>query len=169
MQPMTEKAISDTQTLSLFTSSAEKLQELAGELSETELDKTSEPGGWRIREIIHHLADDCDVWSMCIKKAIATPGVTIRFEGFPGNEEWARALEFDRRGTDAALQLIAAHRRYLAELTEHFSDRWDSTVKLANAEGEIVREMTVQGMVGMLAEHMLDHVHSIEKAQLKGG
>jgi hypothetical protein len=162
---MTEQTLSNDEILSLFTSSAEKWQSLVQSLSETDLDLLNEADGWTIRQIIHHVADDCDVWSMCIKKAIATPGVQVRFEGFPGNEAWAQALDFERREIVTAMDLIVAHRRYLTQLLEYFSDAWDRSVKLVNAEGEIVAEMTVGEMAKMLAEHMLEHVEAIEKTK----
>ena len=165
---MTEMTPSDEQILSLFATSAEKLQALVRDLFETDLEVLSEVDGWTIRQIIHHVADDCDVWSMCIKKAIATPGATVRFEGFPGNEAWAQALDFGQREIEPAIDLIGAHRRYLAQLLEHFSDLWDRSMKIANAEGEIVGEMTVREMAKMLAEHMLEHVGTIEKTRTKG-
>ena len=162
---MTEQTLSNNEMLSLFTSSAEKLRSLVQSLSERDLDFRSEADDWTIRQVIHHVADDCDVWSMCIKKAIATPGVLVRFEGFPGNEAWAQALDFEQREILPAIDLIGAHRRYLAQLLEHFSGAWDRSVKFANAEGEIVGEMTVGEMVKMLTEHMLEHVETIEKAK----
>ena len=160
---MTEQRLSDEEVLALFLSGAEKLQALVESLSVANLDLSGEAGGWSIRQIIHHVADDCDVWSMCIKKAIATPGVLVRFEGFPGNEVWADSLDFDRRETGTALSLIRAHRQYLAQLLKHFSHAWDRSVRLANAEGEIVREMSVREMVKMLTDHMLEHVQQIEE------
>jgi hypothetical protein len=164
---MAEMLLSDEQVLSLFTSSAEKLQALVRDLSEADLDILSEADGWTIRQIIHHITDDCDVWSMCIKKAIATPGVSVRFEGFPGNEAWAQALDFGSRPTGSAIDLLGAHRRYLVQLLNHFSKSWDCSVLIANAEGEIVGELTVRKIVYMLAEHMLEHVDTIEKISIK--
>lgn len=160
---MKEQKGSDEQILSLFLSSAERLWTQVQDLSEADLDLPSEPDGWTIRQIVHHVADDGDVWSMCIKKAIATPGVLVRFEGFPGNEAWARALDFEHREVGPALDLIKAHRCYLAHLLEHFSDAWNRSIRLANAEGEVVGEMTVREMVKMLTEHMLEHVETIER------
>jgi len=162
---MKEQTLSDEQILSLFLLGAEKLQAQVQDLPEADLDLPSEPGGWTIRQIVHHVADDGDVWSICIKKAIATPGVLVRFEGFPGNEPWAQALDFGYRGVGPALDLIQAHRHYLAQLLEHFSDAWDRSIRLANAEGEVVREMTVREMLRMLAEHMLEHVETIERTR----
>lgn len=160
---MTKQMPPDEEVLSLFLSSAEKLQAQVENLPEADLDLSRESGNWTIRQIVHHVADDCDVWSMCIKKAIATPGVLVRFEGFPGNEAWARALDFEHREVGPALDLIKAHRCYLAHLLEHFSDAWNRSIRLANAEGEVVGEMTVREMVKMLTEHMLEHVETIER------
>jgi len=160
---MKEQRLSDERILSRFVKSAERLRTLVQGLTEADLDLRSEAGGWSIRQIIHHVADDCDVWSMCIKKAIATPGVLVRFEGFPGNEVWADSLDFDRRETGTALSLIRAHRQYLAQLLKHFSHAWDRSVRLANAEGEIVREMSVREMVKMLTDHLFEHVETVER------
>ena len=159
---MSERVSCDEEILARFRSGAEELRRLVGALSEEKLDLASRPGAWSIRQIVHHLADDCDVWSMCIKKAIATPGVLVRFEGFPGNEPWADALEFDKRPIGTSLELITAHRRYLGELLEHFSSAWGHTVRLANSAGEVVQEMSVREMVEMLADHMQGHIAKIE-------
>ncbi len=162
---MAERELSNDEILSLFSSSAEKLFAFTRSLSKAELGLCSKVGGWTIRQTIHHIAEDCDVWSMCIKKAIATPGVFVRFEGFPGNEAWAAALDYQNREVESALDLIGAHRRYLAQLLEHFPDAWGRSVKFTNAEGKTVGEMTVCEMVKMLTEHMVEHVEIIEKAK----
>jgi hypothetical protein len=86
---MAALAPTDQQILARFIASAEQFQALVCDLPETALDAASAVDGWTIRQIIHHIVDDGDVWSLCIKKAIATPGVMVRFEGFPGNEPWA--------------------------------------------------------------------------------
>jgi len=159
---MGEHVLSDRELLFRFLSGAKQLQGIVENLPEAELDLSREPDTWSIRQIVHHLADDGDVWSMCIKKAIAIPGAIVRFEGFPGNRPWAAALEFDKRPIGTALELITAHRRYLGELLEHFSSAWGRIVRLANSAGEVVREMSVREMVEMLADHMWGHIAKIE-------
>jgi len=164
---MTEQALSNQEILALFTSSADKLHTLVQNLSEAELDFRTDDDAWSIRQIIHHVADDGDVWSLCIKKAIATPGATIQFAGYPGNEVWGQGLDFEKREIWTAIDLIRAHRRYIAQLLEHFSGAWEQSVKFSNAQGEIVGEMTVGQMVKMISEHMWEHVETIEQAMLK--
>ncbi|RPI34580.1 MAG: DinB family protein [Chloroflexota bacterium] len=160
---MTEQPLSQEEILHLFTSSAEQLEELVSDLPDTELDQRTAPGEWSIRQIVHHVADDGDVFSMCIKKALATPGVAVRFEGFPGNEPWAEGMRFNSRSIAPALRLIAAHRSYISCMARDFSDAWDCTVGFANSEGVEQGRMNVGEMLKMLAEHMQEHVCTIEK------
>ena len=94
---MSALTATQAETLALFTSGADDLEQAIQGLSETELDYAGTPDGWTIRQIVHHIADDGDAWSMNFKKALATPGAPIRFEGFPGNDAWAatqRAITF---------------------------------------------------------------------------
>jgi hypothetical protein len=157
---MAEEPLPRAHSLADFVGIADELVTLVGALSDAELDLSRSPGQWSIRQIVHHLAEDGDVWSMCIKKALATPGASVRFEGFPGNEAWADALDYGERDIGFALQLIIAHRQYLAALLRDL-DAWDNSCKLVDAEGEVQREISVGEMVGMLTEHMATHVATI--------
>ena len=160
---MPELTESQENTLALFVAGADRLEAILQDLPEEALDSACAPGEWTIRHIVHHLADDCDVWSMCIKKAVATPGVLVRFEGFPGNEPWADGLAFGCRGVEPAKTLLQAHRRYITHLATHFSDAWDRSFKLGNAQGEVVREFSVREIIEMLTDHMSEHVAVIEE------
>lgn len=161
---------SSEETLSLFLSGIERLERAVEGLSEAHLDLSNAEGEWTIRQIVHHVADDGDVWSMCLKKAIATCGAPIRFEGFPGNEAWAAALAFDRRGIAAALGLLKAHRQVMAELARFFIETWDERyVVIVDEGGKEVQKVTVGQMVHMVAEHLLEHVRVIERIKEKHG
>lgn len=126
-------------------------------------DREAYPGTWTIREIIHHLVDDGDVWCMQIKRAIATPGVTARFEGYPGNEVWAGRLDFEDRDVGPALRLIVAHCAYLIELLTRFGDSWDNTIVIVDVASGSERKMSVLQIVQMLVEHMEEHMAQIEE------
>ncbi len=162
---MKEPELTNQEILDRFRHSGERLQAAVQGLTPEELDTPSESGGWTLRQIIHHVADDGDVWSFILKKAIATPGAAVRFEGFPGNEAWAEGLGFERRSVEPALALVAAHRAFIAGLVADFPDAWEQSVQFLNAEGEVVGAMTVGEIVKMLSEHLLEHVASIEKAR----
>jgi hypothetical protein len=152
------------QILDLFTFTGARFVSVVRPLSESQVNLPTAPGGWTIREVVHHVTDDTDVWSMHIKKAIATPGSIVRFEGYPGNDAWAEALNFADREVQSALDLIEAHHRYLVSLLKHFPDTWEHTVVIVNAEGSRTGQMTVREIIQMLVDHSLEHLDSIESA-----
>jgi len=158
------------EALTLFLSGAERLETAVAGLTESSLDLACTPGEWTIRQMVHHVADDGDVWSMPLKKAIATCGAPIRFEGFPGNEAWAEAMAFNKRSIAASLDLIKAHRQVMAELARYFIDDWDSRyVVIVDEQGQEVQEVTLGQIIGMVTEHFLEHVAAIESIKQKYG
>ena len=158
------------EALALFLSGAERLEAAVEGLTEANLDLSNAPGEWTIRQMVHHVADDGDAWSMPLKKAIATPGAPIRFEGFPGNDAWAEAMAFDRRGIEASIGLIKAHRQVMTELARYFIDGWDSRcVVIVDEHGKEVQAVTLGQIISMVAEHLIDHVVAIEGMKKRCG
>jgi hypothetical protein len=125
-------------------------------------DKEAYPGTWTIREIIHHLVDDGDVWSMRLKQAIATPGAIVRFSGYPGNEVWAGHLDFEDRDVGPAIALILAHYDYMVELLSRFNLSWNDSITLLDMDTDTERSMCVTEIVEMLIEHLQEHIDQIE-------
>lgn len=166
---MSELTPSQKETLALFTSGAEQLEIAVTGLSEKALDYSCTPGEWTIRQIVHHVADDGDVWSMIFKKALATPGVPVRFEGFPGNEAWADALDFDKRPIRNALALIQSHRRFIHELAEHFPDAWERYVAIVDSQGQEIQRVNAEQIIRMISEHLNEHVSTIEAIKQQHG
>jgi hypothetical protein len=162
---------SQRKTLALFTSGAEKLEQAVSGLSEKELDCAFAPGEWTIRQIVHHVADDGDGWSFVLKKALGTPGVGFSFGepgDFPGNEAWSKALACDKRPIQASLSLIKAHRKLIEELAVYFAGSWDNYVTYLDLEGK-KQKFTAAQIIGMLAEHLMEHVTTINAIKKKHG
>ena len=132
---MPELQISQKEALELFISSADRLEMAVTGLSDQALDFSSAPDEWTIRQIVCHLASDGDAWSMPFQTAIATPGATIQFGGFPCNEVWADVLVFDERPVNTAVMHIKSHRRLISELAEHFPDAWGTICGLQRFSG----------------------------------
>ncbi|HMN63211.1 MAG TPA: hypothetical protein PJ988_22785, partial [Anaerolinea sp.] len=88
---------------------------------------------------------------------------------FPGNEAWANGLETHRRGVNAALGLIHAHRAYLAELLAHFPEAWENTIVIHDAAGTMAQPLSVSQMVDMLAGHMREHTASVRAIRAANG
>jgi hypothetical protein len=150
------------ETLVHFTSGADRLEKAITGLTEQELDNSCAPGEWTIRQMVHHVADDGDAWSMPFKKALVTPGARVRFEGFPGNDVWAAALAFDTRPIQASVALVKAHRQHLKELAEHFSNAWEQSVMIVDDQGRDVQAVSVEQILIMIDGHLTEHVTAIE-------
>lgn len=162
---MNSIALSQTQQelLDRFNTAANRFLALIEPLSENELDQREEPGGWSIRQIVHHVSDDGDVWAFQMKRALATPGAPLRLEGFPGNEAWAAALRFDERPIGPDLVLIHAHNRAMAALAAAFPDAWERAVTFPAQEGEQPGAVTVYDMLTFLTEHLQEHAATVKR------
>lgn len=110
-----------------FQGTLANLDAVLADLPEEGLD-WAEEGEWSIREVLHHVAEDCNVYAFIIERALATPNCKVFFGEFPGNQEWGKRLGFGERPVDIALELMHAHRKFLAELLGHFPDRWENKV-----------------------------------------
>jgi hypothetical protein len=157
------------ETLDLFVSSAYKLDKLVSLLTEEELDMSLSPGEWTIRQIVHHVAGDGDAWSMVIQKGLVIPGTLVSFGDAVENEKWASALAFDKRPIRAALALIKCHRHIIAELAICFLEKWDNTVTFKVPGDEEPGHVSVGEIIRMLADHLAEHIATIEAIRKKHG
>jgi len=153
----TQQAILDA-----FTKVIDDLDRLLATIPEEGLDWAKSDDEWSIREIIHHLTDDGNVYTFIIERALATPDCKVFFGGFPGNEQWAERLDFSQRPVQPALNLMHAQRVFVSELVGRFPDRWDNKVGYYNESGEKMAERSVAEMIVMLTEHMQEHLQMID-------
>jgi len=137
------------------------LDSVLAEVPKDGYDWAEKNGEWSIRQVVHHLAEDCNVYAFIIERGLATPGCKIFFGEFPGNMAWSNLLAWHERPVEGARELMHAHRKYLAEMVGHFPDRWDNTVNFYNEENEKLAESSVEKMIVMLTEHMQEHVQMI--------
>ena len=166
---MSEKGMSKEKILENFKSGAEKLGEVIKDLNEEQLDLSLGPGKWSIRQVVHHLVDDGDGVSIEIKMALVLGNARIHIEGHPGNEIWSDKLDFDKRDIDSCLKLIKAHRLYLADLLSHFSNKWDQTMTILDADGKEMQKLTIEEVIRLVNDHMFGHIAKIEEIKKKHG
>ncbi|MEN6571112.1 MAG: DinB family protein [Anaerolineaceae bacterium] len=158
----------DTLLLQRYLAGTQQLKEALYGLTELQLDLTLEPGSWSIRQIVHHLADDGDVYSFVIKRAIASPGSITRFEGFPGNEPWGCALYTSTRKIDSSLKLFEAHRESVAELVEAVPGALKKEALFIGEDGKDM-PFPVDSILLMLIDHLDEHIRSIRDIRAKHG
>lgn len=126
------------------------------------LDWAEKEGEWTVCEVVHHMAEDCNVYAFIIERALATPGCNVVFGEFPGNEPWGKALAWHTRPIEPVRDLMVAHRAYLADLLTSLPDLWENTVYFKDETGKELAEQNVIQMVEMLTEHMAEHTRMIE-------
>ena len=152
--------------LQRFRNGSDQLRNSLSDLNEDQLNLAFEEGAWSIRQIVHHLSDDGDVYSFIIKRAIASPGYATRFEGFPGNEPWGCALCTSRRKIDTSLQLIEAHRKSIAELLESIPGAMQMEAGFIGEDGKEI-QLSIESILLMLIDHMDEHLQTIKNIKIK--
>lgn len=130
-----------------------QLREAAGDLSEGQLDTPYRPGGWTVRQVVHHIADSHMNSYVRFKLALTEEQPTIRpyFE-----DRWAE-LPDSKLPIEISLSLLEAlHKRWatlLRSLTESDLEKTfihpDSGVQ------------TVGNTIGMYAWHGRHHIAHI--------
>ena len=156
MKETQEKMIND------FIHTLDNLNAVMAGVPEAGLDWRENKDEWSIRQIIHHLTDDGNVYTFIVERALATPDCKVFLGGFPGNETWANRLAYDQRPVELAIKLMRGQRAFLAELLRNFPDRWENKVRYHNESGELIAERSVREMITMLTEHLLEHVGMLQ-------
>ncbi|MDQ5825645.1 MAG: DinB family protein [Chloroflexota bacterium] len=143
-------------TLALYMQAPHELQSIMMEIGEGELDLLQRPGGWTIRQIVHHLADADAMQLPRIKMALAEPGRTWVSNAY-SPQGWSDSVDYARMAVGASVNLFVAIREHVAELLQHLPpEAWERYT--VNAHGE---RTSVGSGIGMLASHALEHIDEI--------
>jgi uncharacterized damage-inducible protein DinB len=137
---------------------------LAG-LAEADLDLARTEGKWRIREIVHHIADAEDLWEMAIKSAMGNCGCLFDVSWYIIDNKWAEPLHYATRPVDEALALYRAIRRQVLELLEHVPGAWKKHILFHRGNPDEARRMTVGDIVTWQARHVMIHVEQIRETR----
>jgi uncharacterized damage-inducible protein DinB len=136
----------------------EILRSLVTGLSESELDTPYRPGGWTIRQVVHHLPDSHLNMYVRMKLAMTEDAPTIK----PYDEDkWSR-LEDARTGPVAvSLDLLdALHRRWVLFLRSLRSEDFKRTYVHPETKGP----MTLDQGLALYAWHSKHHAAHIRNA-----
>jgi uncharacterized damage-inducible protein DinB len=132
-----------------------KLHEAVAGLTDAQLDTPYRPGGWTVRQVVHHLADSHIHIYIRFKQALTEDQPTIK----PYDEaRWAEMKEACSAPVDVSLDLIdALHRRWVM-LLENMTD---AEFKRAFHHPER-GVMPLEPAVEMYAWHCRHHVAHIQ-------
>ena len=134
-----------------------RFRELAGSLSESQLEVPYRPGGWTIRQVVHHVPESHMNAYVRIKLALTEDAPTIKtYE----EQLWAELPDVKQCPVDVSLRLLEAlHQRWVV-LLRALSDS-DFRKVFTHKEWGLV---TVDEAVAMYAWHCRHHTAHIESA-----
>src|SRR5512144_298625 len=106
--------------IALYLDGARLVEEAISGLARPDLDKAPDAESWSIRQIIHHLVDGDDLWSLAIKMALGggETGFGLHWYWQESQVQWSQNWAYARRDIGPALALLEANRRYIIDLVE---------------------------------------------------
>lgn len=136
-----------------------KLREAVAELTGAQLDTPYRPGGWTVRQVVHHLADSHIHSYIRFKLALTEDQPTIK----PYDEaRWAELKEARSAPVDVSLDLIdALHRRWVM-LLENMSDA-DFERTFNHPEIGTVRLKAILASYAWHCRHHVAHIQALRK------
>lgn len=139
-----------------------KLTESVGGLAQAQLDTSYRPGGWTVRQVVHHLADSHLNSYVRFRLALTEDDPTVK----PYREDlWAEL--YDARTADIAVSLgllDALHRRWTMLL--HSLDASDWRRRFRHPE---LGSTTIERNVALYAWHGRHHVAQIASLRTRSG
>ena len=143
-----------------------QLRALVERMSEAQLDTPYRPGGWTVRQVVHHLPDSHMNAYVRVKLALTEHAPTIK----PYDEaRWAELP--DTRLTPVAVSLAlveALHARWTALLGSLTPEQWKRTFVHPD-HGRAMTIETATAMYAWHARHHLGHVQLVMKGAAASG
>lgn len=133
-----------------------RLQELTTALSDEQLNKPYRPGGWTIRQLIHHIADSHMNSYIRFKLGLTEDNPTIT--GYD-QDAWAELRDTALTPVSVSVQLLEAIHTRWVNLLEGFSAAdWQRTV----VHPEKGRAVTLNEFLALYAWHCEHHLMQIK-------
>ena len=160
---VTLKELTPEETLERYANCPDELETTVSGLSEEDLGLSSAPGEWNIRQIVHHIADGDDLWSMALKAALARSGVHYSQDWYTTDNAIAEPLDYAGRAIEPALALFRAHRAHIAQLMQHLPDGWERYIFFSWPDVEAEEQVSAGTMIRWQARHAEDHIEAIRR------
>lgn len=139
-----------------YRAGADAVMDAASSLTDAELDRAPDDGGWSARQVVHHLAESEIMSAVRLRRLLAEDGPAIHAYD---EEEYARVLHYDRP-VGAALEAFRAARLLTAELLDRLGDDDWSRAGTHPEHGSY----SVDDWLVIYADHAFDHVDQLRRA-----
>jgi uncharacterized damage-inducible protein DinB len=160
---MTDITLDRSTFLSDYLAAPDRLAQAVAGLDTVSLDRAADATSWTIRQIVHHIVDGDDVWSIGVKAALGNPdGVfTLQWYWDVPQTTWAEQWRYADRDVQPSLELFRANRRHIAQLLAVVPAAWDRAITIS-WRGHDDERVSVAEIVEMQARHALEHIKEIE-------
>ena len=136
----------------------EKLKKLVKNLSYDELELPYRPGGWTIKQVVHHLADSHLNSFIRFKWILTEEKPTIKTYI---QDEWAKTLDASNEEIMHSTEILEGlHARLVILLKSLRPDQKKRTF----IHPEYAKELSLEWMVGLYAWHSRHHLAHIKQA-----
>ncbi|HTU34118.1 MAG TPA: bacillithiol transferase BstA [Candidatus Acidoferrum sp.] len=156
--------LSDTQRASLICAVAEapaKLRQAVAGLTEQQLDTPYRPGGWTVRQVVHHLPDSHMNSFIRFKLGLTENEPTIKTYD---EASWAKLADAKAAIEPSLVLFESLHTRWLALLNSLSPADWKRTVRHPE-----MGPMTLDSLLQLYAWHGRHHVAHITSLRERNG
>ncbi|MGD8415274.1 MAG: DinB family protein, partial [Candidatus Latescibacterota bacterium] len=136
-----DKEIDESAVLARFRDGAKQLEKALEGLDEDGLDVPWRPGGWTIRQIVHHVVDGDDLWKVGIKAALGNEESEFTFDWYWSipQDTWADRWRYAARPIGLSLSLFKANRLHVLELAGQVPGALQRTLNVRTLDGKVER------------------------------
>jgi hypothetical protein len=167
---MTEPIREPSTILARYADGPAQLEAAIAGLTESGLNLAPAADSWSIRQIVHHIVDGDDVWTLCIKAALGNSEGLLHFQWYwdKPQTEWAQNWAYASRAIEPSLTLFRANRLHVVDLIRQVPGSWERSIRIRwpnQDEGRI----TVGDVVESQANHTMGHIDDIRKIRQDHG
>ena len=139
----------------------ERLRQAVDGLDDDQLDTPYRPGGWTVRQVVHHLVDSHVNAYVRFKLAATESEPTIRVYD---EKAWARESEAATAPVGLSLDLLEAlHRRWVVWMRDLPEDAWSRGLR--HPESGPMNLSQLLSVYGWHSEHHLAHVLRVRERE----
>lgn len=150
---MTRQLMPREKILSILLETPDRLIELTGGLTESQLRASPEPGEWSVAEVVAHLRSCADVWGDAIETIVVADHPTIRAVN---PTTWIESTDYRDIEFARSLQAFVKQRDRQLVLLGHLpSEGWSRSATVLGAGKPL--ELTVLSYADRLARHERTH------------
>ncbi len=160
---MTDIPLDRSTVLSDYLAASDCLTRVVAGLDAATLDRSLTADTWTIRQLVHHIVNGDDLWSVAIKAAIGNPdgAFTLQWYWDVSQTTWAEQWRYADRDVQPSLELFRANRRHIVQLLEVVPEAWDRAITIS-VRGRDDERAPVADIVEMQARHASGHIEEIE-------